>query len=79
MLTQPPINKELVQQTLYESYDLTTIDLIFVPQGEESWSYVVESHDKHRYVLKIYAVSPPEENVLEFVGKLHDVGHISRE
>jgi spectinomycin phosphotransferase len=54
MLTEPMIERTMLQTALHKAYDLTFDTLTFVPKGETSWGYIVDITDGHRYFLKIF-------------------------
>lgn len=53
MLTEPNIEKDLILKELEKNFDLKEVNLTYIPAGEASWCYKVET-EKEIYFLKIY-------------------------
>jgi spectinomycin phosphotransferase len=55
MLTEPMmIERTVIQTALQKAYGLTLHTLTFVPKGETSWGYIIDTADGRRYFLKIF-------------------------
>ena len=65
------IDKRKLHQLLKDQYGLRTATLTFVPQGEESYGYILETVAQSRYFVKVYK-HPSELSVrYEAANKLH--------
>jgi thiamine kinase-like enzyme len=65
------IDKRELHKLLRDQYELCAAALTFVPQGEESYGYILETAAQSRYFVKVYE-HPSELNVrYEAANKLH--------
>lgn len=65
------IDKRKLHQLLKDQYGLCAAALTFVPQGEESYGYILETLAQSRYFVKVYE-HPSELNVrYEAANRLH--------
>ena len=65
------IDKRALRQLLKDQYGLCAAVLSFVPQGEESYGYILETLAQSRYFVKVYE-HPSELNVrYEAANRLH--------
>jgi thiamine kinase-like enzyme len=65
------IDKQALRQLLGEQYGLHAADLRFVPRGEESYGYVLETPDQARYFVKVYEDPPKLEVRYQAANLLH--------
>ena len=54
----PQIDKQALRRLLKAQYGLHAAGLRFVPRGEESYGYVLETLDQSRYFVKVYEHPP---------------------
>jgi hypothetical protein len=48
------IDKQALRDLLEQQYGLRAAPLHFVPGGEESYGYLIETPDRSRYFVKVY-------------------------
>jgi spectinomycin phosphotransferase len=54
MITEPAIDRKIIQSAIEVNYQIAVTDLTFIEGGEASWGYHVQAqHDKH-YFFKIH-------------------------
>lgn len=58
MITAPRINEEKLKEFLHHNYAYTILQLTFLPKGETSWIYIVET-TKGKFILKLYTFPLP--------------------
>ncbi|HUT18090.1 MAG TPA: aminoglycoside phosphotransferase family protein [Anaerolineae bacterium] len=67
----PDIDRQALGRVIEEQYGLCAVELRFVPGGEESYGYVLETSAQSRYFAKVYE-HPPELGVrYKAANKLH--------
>src|SRR5438270_36872 len=77
MISLPPIDELKLRETLENSYNIVISHITFVPRGETSWGYKVETKN-HTYFLKLYKNKPQFlEEASELTYKLYSQCHIA--
>jgi spectinomycin phosphotransferase len=75
MLTEPNIDKKLIQNKIIQYYGLKINSLTFIKGGEASWGYKVETEDGKLYFCKIHVGLTDHEKRFELTYKLfNDAG-----
>jgi spectinomycin phosphotransferase len=65
------IDKQALHWLLQEQYGLCSAELSFIPQGEESYGYRLETVEQARYFVKVYAHPVELEGSYEAAHRLH--------
>lgn len=78
MLTEPAISKDQLIEQMFQSYHFDVVDLIFVPIGEVSWSYVVTTGDNKKYFLKIHKARNLSQQRFQLLYDLYTKANISQ-
>jgi spectinomycin phosphotransferase len=75
MLTEPNIDKLIIQSKIEENYGFQVRDLAFIKGGEASWGYKVETNEGVSYFCKIHTGLTEYEKRFELTYKLfNDAG-----
>ena len=77
MVTKPNITQNELINLLNESYPLQVKSLTFLPKGEVSWVYIVESIETTKYLLKIHKAKVLPVERFQLLSDLHEKAGIN--
>lgn len=77
MITEPNINKDNLIRILSENYDIEIVQLTFIPKGEVSWGYIVQSKNEDKYFLKIHKAKNLTPQRFNLLNNLHTKAKIN--
>lgn len=78
MKTPPTIDITILQRDLEQVYGITVHTLTFLPRGECSWGYRIETSSGDRFFLKLFRGDPLPAWAARLVYRLHEECHLEQ-